>query len=378
MIVFLNNFLAPYHAARFKALKSILDDDIVFVQLASRNNIYAWPDQAENSMATCLFPDKDISRISNEEMTRAVNEILSYHRPDVVLSVSYSTAAMRFGSFWARWNGAVSVCINESWRGDKNRWLIKEWGKGLWCRWAYDGMFVGGIRSKEYYRSLGFPEKYFWLGQNVVDNNFYSSRSNEVSIDRNIYRSKYNLPHRYFLCPTRLAPEKNLERLLKAFAKYKAENGKWDLVITGSGPQDQKLITLTKALGLEGNVTFKGWIKTEEMPVYYGLASCAILPSVSEPWGLVVNEAMACGLPVLVSDKCGCQPELCLQGENGYGFNPFDVDAIAAVMLKISRNLETVVQMGAASFRLIKKYTPENYALSLADCIQTLRKRKNS
>jgi glycosyltransferase involved in cell wall biosynthesis len=350
-----------------------MSEDILFVELASKSKNYPWPDQSYDSHVICLFPDREISSLTDKEMVQTLDRVLSFYKPNTVLTVSYSNTAMRYGSYWARRNGAVSICVNESWRGDKNRWLIKEWGKGLWCRWAYDGMFVGGIRSKEYYRSLGFPEKYFWLGQNVVDNNFYSSRSNEVSIDRNIYRSKYNLPHRYFLCPTRLAPEKNLERLLKAFAKYKAENGKWDLVITGSGPQDQKLKTLTKALGLEGNVTFKGWIKTEEMPVYYGLASCVILPSVSEPWGLVVNEAMACSLPVLVSDKCGCQPDLCFRGVNGFPFNPYREEEITNAMVKISTNPEFLPRMGKCSLDIIQRFSPANYAASLRDCILTLR-----
>jgi len=309
-------------------------------------------------------------------MVHAVENILTALHPYVVLTVSYSSAAMRHGSYWARKNGAVSICINETWRGDKRRWLFMEWGKGLWCRWVYDGMFVGGSRCRDYYTSLGFPREKFWLGQNVVNNNFYFQRSNEVRARANHYRQANGLPLHYFLCPARLVQVKNIEKLLKAFAKYRAAGGEWDLVLTGSGPLEKELKALACELGLADCVVFAGWKNTNEMPMFYGLASCAILPSISEAWGLVVNEAMACGLPVLVSDKCGCQPELCYRGINGYGFNPFNVDEIADVMMRISSSENDPVRMGAASRQIIQNFSPENYAISLSDCIRTLRKNK--
>ncbi|MHC1784986.1 MAG: glycosyltransferase family 4 protein [Anaerolineaceae bacterium] len=376
MIIFLNNTLAPYHASRFQALKAALNEDIIFVELASNNNVYCWADQAEQAHAICLIPDREISTIPAREMVHSVDQLLSSHKPDVVIVVSYSSAGMRYGSLWARQNGAVSICVNESWHGDKIRWFIKEWAKGLWCRLFYDGMFVGGTRSKEYYRSLGFAEERFWLGQNTVDNDFYAARSKEVRDHDSLFRKRFNLPIRYFLCPARLSPVKNLARLIKSFSKYKADNGKWDLVITGSGPLEQDLKTLSRDLRLENNVIFSGWKQIDDMPVFYGLASCMILPSISEPWGLVVNEAMASSLPVLVSNKCGCQPELCFRGVNGFDFNPFLEDEMTAAMLKISSTSSDLGRMGSASYNIIQRFSPENYALSLSDCINTLRENK--
>ena len=91
----------------------------------------------------------------------------------------------------------------------------------------------------------------------------------------------------------------------------------------------------------------------------------------SEPWGLVVNEAMACGLPVLISDRCGCVPDLVFPGINGYIFNSLSVEGIAAAMLSMnSKSDQQWEKMRQASKRIIANYTPEIWAQALVDCIQ--------
>jgi 1,2-diacylglycerol 3-alpha-glucosyltransferase len=141
---------------------------------------------------------------------------------------------------------------------------------------------------------------------------------------------------------------------------------------------EQALKTLTIRLGIAQNVNFVGWKQIEEMPVFYGLASCLILPSLSEPWGYVVNEAMASGLPILISDKCGCKPELCFRGVNGFDFNPYHENEMTEAMLKISSRTSDLARMGQASLDLVRRFTPANYVASLSDCISTLQNNKGS
>ena len=90
----------------------------------------------------------------------------------------------------------------------------------------------------------------------------------------------------------------------------------------------------------------------------------------SETWGLVVNEAMAAGLPVIVSHRCGCVAELVRHGLNGYVVNPLDVDGMAQTMGVMSSTLVDYVSMGEASRQIVALYTPETWANSLADCIE--------
>src|SRR5262249_59830905 len=106
--------------------------------------------------------------------------------------------------------------------------------------------------------------------------------------------------------------------------RYRAAAGTaaWKLVLLGEGEQRAKLEGLRDALGLRNDVSMPGFKQYDELPAYYGLASAFVHTSTTEQWGLVVNEAMAAGLPVLVSERCGCGPDLVREGVNGFTFDP--------------------------------------------------------
>jgi 1,2-diacylglycerol 3-alpha-glucosyltransferase len=116
-------------------------------------------------------------------------------------------------------------------------------------------------------------------------------------------------------------------------------------------------------------IHFVGWKSHEELPSSYALASCFILPSISETWGLVVNEAMACGLPVLVSRNCGCVPELCHDGQNGYSFDPNLTEGMTKLLLNISSNDRQLPALGKMSREIISTFTPQIWAGAIRDCI---------
>jgi glycosyltransferase involved in cell wall biosynthesis len=159
-----------------------------------------------------------------------------------------------------------------------------------------------------------------------------------------------------------------VRRLLDAYAGYRKAAGRsaWGLVLVGSGHEEALLRDQAKELP---EVVFAGFQQMDTLPVYYGLASCLVLPSVSESWGLVVNEAMAAGLPVLVSHHCGCVPELVKPGVNGYVFNPLDTGGLARLMGLMSSRSVDADKMGEASRRSVAVYTPETWAESIGDCI---------
>jgi 1,2-diacylglycerol 3-alpha-glucosyltransferase len=375
MIYFLNYTLGPYHIARYNQLEKLFPNRIIFIELASRVNMYPWALMNKEFNTLTLFPGENFENINPRLLATKVVQLLKDENPEVVISISYASAAMRQAAIWAKQNGRISVGISDSWSGDKPRYLPFEMLKGAWCRLFYDGMFLSGTRSKAYYVGLGFPEKRIWLKQNAVDNEYFASGSARVKKSVEHYRNAYQLPDKYFLCVARLSPEKNLKRLLTSYASYKRAHGIWDLVLVGSGPLEDELKAWAKTLGIEACVHFMGWRQVDEMPVFYGLASAFILPSLSETWGNVVNEAMASGLPVLVSEKCGCLPELCLQGINGFQFNPLNIAEITDSLLKISSGGCNVEKMGEKSKEIIAVFSTENYAFSLSDAITTLERQ---
>jgi len=376
MICYFNYSVSPYHQKRFSKLQEKFQTEIMFVELASQDRVYPWNSQAAEINAVTLFPGMEFSTVKTRDMVTAVTQLLNRTKPDVVLTVSYDSAAVRAAAIWARRNNVVSISVNDSWKGDKPRFLFWEIIKGFWCRIAYDGMFLSGVRSKAYYQGLGFPESRIWLGQDTIDNDFFAEKTDAIRKEKEVYRQKYKLPEKYFLCVARLSPEKNLERLIRAFSAYKARGGGWDLVIVGSGPLEKILKDLAGELGIRQSVFFAGWKQQDEIPVFYALAACLVLPSVSEPWGNVVNEAMASSLPIMVSRKCGCSPELCLKGVNGFDFDPYSEKAITEVLLKMASDDCDRSRMAQASLELVRRYTLENYAASLNDCIASLKKSK--
>ena len=106
--------------------------------------------------------------------------------------------------------------------------------------------------------------------------------------------------------------------------------------------------------------------------MYYGLAGGLVLPNTREPWGLVVNEAMASGLPVLVSQNCGCALDLVSPGLNGWIFDPMNQYDIADCMEKLATENTDLEAMQNASREIVAKYSLSNWALSMEACIDTV------
>jgi glycosyltransferase involved in cell wall biosynthesis len=193
-------------------------------------------------------------------------------------------------------------------------------------------------------------------------------------------REQYGLPPRYFLSSNRFVPKKNLSRLLAAYSHYREQAGSraWDLVLCGDGPLRDELEALAGRLGLGESVHFPGFVQYEDLPVYYGLASAFVHVSTVEQWGLVVNEASAAGLPVLVSNRCGCAPELVVEGRNGWVLDPMDALGIASVMVRVSDDPQQAAQMGRESQKIVSAFSPLRFADGLASAVVRAREEQST
>jgi glycosyltransferase involved in cell wall biosynthesis len=249
--------------------------------------------------------------------------------------------------------------------------MIREKLKGLLLRWLYDGAIVAGTRSWNYLHKLGFRPDTLWTGIDVVDNEHFRSASGPT-VSAASAGFRLDLPSDYFLVPCRHAPEKNLVRFMHAFQAYRQKGGSWSAVFIGSGPLSPVLRGLAREFKLESAVVFSGWASYSDLPEYYGRSHAVVLPSVSEPWGLVVNEAMAAGKPVLISAHCGCAPELVHRGVNGYTFDPLKVGELTSLLLRISSGDCDLELFGKNSAKIIQAFTPESRAVAISDCVDTL------
>jgi glycosyltransferase involved in cell wall biosynthesis len=217
------------------------------------------------------------------------------------------------------------------------------------------------------------PERVF-QGYDIVDNDYFRRSTHEVRKWKAAFRDGFRLPEQYFLASARFVPSKNLPCLIRAYALYRAafqhlttttkrtcSDRPWSLVLLGDGAERPALQTLIAELGLEGDVLLPGFEQYRALPAYYGLAGAFVHASTSEPWGLVVNEAMASRLPVLVSNRCGCAPDLVHDGRNGFTFDPTNIEELAKLMLKMSRLGSDRLAMGDLSGEVVAVWGPNRF-----------------
>jgi glycosyltransferase involved in cell wall biosynthesis len=232
---------------------------------------------------------------------------------------------------------------------------------------------VPGKASFEYVRSYGAAEKNIFTAPNAVDTEFFAVRAESVRRDAATNRGILGLPSRFFLFVGRLVHDKGVFDLLRAYGalapELRAEIG---LVFVGDGAARPELEAQAKGIA-PGTVTFPGFVHREVLARYYALADMFLFPTHSDPWGLVVNEAMACGLPVISTKVAGCIADLVDDLWNGRVIEPGDSHQLTAAMEELAGNALLRAQMGQHSRERILHYSPEACAAGIANAILSSR-----
>ncbi len=367
-VVLLWRSLGPYHVARAEAAGALLTEhglQTIAVELCDGEETRDWRiDRRPVSFQThTLAPGVKLSP-QTPSVTPRLIEFLNETHPALVAVAGYDRPEMRAALRWARRHNAVAVLMSETKYDDRPRpwWRTKL--AALLVRQAQAAL-VSGSASAEYLVTLGMPREKIFRQYGAVDNDFFRARAEAVARDFDRFDAASD---RCFVACSRLIEErKNLLGLLEAYRRYRLqmEHDAWRLVVCGDGPDRNLLEAAIRDRAIDG-VELVGFQQPEPLAEIYARAACFIHPAVNEAWGLVVNEAMAAGLPVLVSRRCGCAVDLVVEGENGFCFNPHDADELASLMRFISHAApETLRSMGAASERLIRPWGPESFAAGL-------------
>lgn len=176
------------------------------------------------------------------------------------------------------------------------------------------------------YQFWGLDEKSVYYGLNVIDNDYWRTLSTGQLAFPDLRRISY------IFGVGRQIEKKNW---LSVMSGYHCSGLAHKLVLVGNGPERLKIEALRKDLGLGEKVVLLDFQPPERLAPLYAHSSLVILASYGETWGLTVNEAMACGTPVLVRKECGCRETLCIEGETGWRTGT-DVENIADAMLRFS------------------------------------------
>ncbi len=360
-----------YHVARFRGLNAAptLAGKVAGLELVGGVGVHAGlkfrEDLPTGLAIETLEPQSNWAQAGKLQLARALWGRLSELEPETVLVPGYYTLPAIAAALWAKSHRSVSVLMTESTAYDHPRVAWKEWAKGLLLRALFDWAVAGGEQHLTYLEQLGFPADRTARFYDVVDNHLFAEGTDAL---RGQSPAEFGLPDRpYFVYVGRFAEEKNIFRLLESWVAYRREGGAWPLVLVGDGPLASSLREAAAVSGFGADIYFPGLKSSRALLPYYAFAGCFILPSTREPWGLVVNEAMAAGLPVLVSDRCGCAADLVEPGRNGFVFSPADGLALTARMHRISSlSVAGLQAMGAESRRMVRRYSPESFGLEIA------------
>jgi glycosyltransferase involved in cell wall biosynthesis len=213
---------------------------------------------------------------------------------------------------------------------------------------------VSGERAERHFNeNLGVPLANIRKGYSVVDNqHFYPVAEKEKK-------------GKVLLCVARFSEEKNHRLLFNAFLKSPLSKT-WKLTCVGSGPLQTEFQMRVKD---QPDIDISEWVDYNALPALYASASAFILASRFEPWGLVVNEAMATGLPVIVSDACGCSPDL-IGRENGWEFKMDSESSLINVFSQLEAATDhDLRERGLNSWRRIQYYSPDHWSSQLTELI---------
>ncbi|NOT58258.1 MAG: glycosyltransferase family 4 protein [Deltaproteobacteria bacterium] len=268
-------------------------------------------------------------------------------------------------SFWqailACWHTRTPVLV----RGDSQ--LPAKRGGGLRAlkfplyRWfipRFDGYLVVGERAGEYLRYYGARSERMFFSPHAVDNEFFARRAAVARSTREERRRSWGLPSDavVYLFAGKCVARKHLEDFVRAIATAsRGQSRVWGLVV-GDGPLRAPLEAQARRQGWP--LRFVGFLNQTEIPTAYAVSDALVLPSdATETWGLVVNEAMASGLPAFVSDQVGCAPDLILPEQTGHVFPCGQVDSLAELMLRHADLPTSLATLGAHARLHIQRYS---------------------
>ena len=342
----------PTHHDRLRAL-SKAGFDVEAIELSSVSRDYQWERDAGAEYRVRSLDDTPGGRPGPRLAWRLYRACMRSGARDVFLC-HYDRREVFAAAVMLRLRGRRVYALMESKFDDYPRSLWREVGKSLFVA-PYNGALAPSRRSRDYFAFLGIRRDTIELGYSAID---IARLSDAAKGDpKNIAFSK-----RPFLIVARLVPKKNISRVLQAFAQYrKGSKDRRELHIVGYGPLREELEAQAAKLGVGKAVRFLGAQEASEVAKAMAGAAALVLASTEEQFGLVVIEALAVGLPVIVSSNAGATDVLVRNLDNGVVIDPYDVESIVRAMAHIGgseevwqamreRALETAERCDAARF----------------------------
>ncbi len=375
-IVALHTDFRLYWPARLHALSEKLKSlghDFFVIEIAGKGSNYAFANTETEKKTDwiCLFPDEEIENLNLALAKNKAKEMLDLINPDVVMAGSFAFPSGAAAIDWAKANNKAVIIFDDSKKEDVPRNFVVNVVKRMFYTFT-DAIFCPSDEWLDTFKYWGFKDNAIFYGVDVVDNAFWAEKDDsELS---------FQLPRKYLLCVGRQVSRKNFHTVIKAFDLFLSKNefSDLELLLVGEGEEREHLENMITDT-LKSKVHFLPFLDPVSLRTVYHRALVFLLPSYSEQWGLVVNEAMASGLPVIVSKQSGCCRTLINPHSNGLifdAYNPIELASVTEQVLFMDNS--AIQEMGKESLKIISSWDLDRFSSGAIDAINyaAINKRK--
>ncbi len=300
----------------------------------------------------------------------------------IVHGYNHATEWLAFAGAWASrtpllLRGESTLHQETTRRGRRPLWVViaKRILAAVLLRRLAGALAIGSL-NREFYRAYGVPEDRIFFAPYAVDNDRFMRASERLRGERAGLRARLGLPpdRPVVLFTGKLIPRKRPADLLVAYACANREHPA-ALVFLGEGSERSRITAEADRRGLP-HVFVTGFVNQGAVAQYYAASDVLVLPSGHEPWGLVLNEGMCFGLPVICSDAVGAAPDLVRPGENGWVYPVGDVEALARALGTLLDDPERRARMGERSRAIVSAYSYDADVVGILDALRAARVRR--
>lgn len=329
--------------------------------LEGYNHRFLVPDDCSND------PSGGFNAIRYDRLRDTFNEL----KPDAIMVFGWL-----YRGYWQVAQMAYKLGVPYIMRGESNllnqansiKWWLKDMTVGRLIRRATACLAIGE-RNTALYKKHGVDKKRISKALYFVDNQYFREQALARANDANRWRDEHGFSQSdvLFLFMGKLIEKKHPDHLIKAWhALPEQSKAKSGLVIVGSGAQESYLKKLASS---DSRIVFTGFLNRNDLPLAYSITNALVLPSdEGETWGLVVNEAMASGKPVIASNRVGSVPDLIIEGDTGFSYPFSEIKELTDKMQTLINQPELIEGMG----NLANEHIAIATAASAADAVVEL------
>lgn len=362
------NIVVPYTIPVFNHLAQSddIELEVMYIAKTAPNRIWDAQKMVESMKYkhTFLSGIKLMFRLKNELVQYVLNPTyvfdLYQRKYDVVITYGWFDFSCQLTGVFHRLMGYKHIVWSDSTLAESSlgrrltEWFVR------WFVQQADGCIASGVNAKEYFLHLGVKEKNITIVPNTVNTDVLSKQIAQSKKRAAEIRKQHKIPldNKIILYVGQFIHRKGVDVLLRAFKKLHDSHA--TLLLVGYGEDLDIYKAMIATLGIERVQIISGESKNN-VADYYALADCFVLPSREETWGLVVNEALSAGVPVVVSDRVGSGADLVIEGKTGYIFQSENVDQLADRLATCLSNKE--VRKNKKVFEdVLGRFRPENVA----------------